>query len=339
MVNAKLDLENQKMCLLKSDDFRHVSSERRLGNTLGVANPAALTVFSTPNSREKPNSCLITYKERKQEMCHISDNASTSITLKEAEPWIVELTETVKIPPRVKQMVVGKVKFHKGQITPKLVCVEPAQVPCEGVLVARGLSHVLPAEGRSGEVRESSRCWRTSQMINMRKADHVHVMVVNFSGEEVVLPRATVVGVAEEISPSLVAAINDDASPADSCSNKTRCYVNTAKDEAKFRDYLSEVLGHLPKHERAVMEPVLHKYKNVFHMNEDSQFQGTDLVEHRIITGDARPIRKAPYRVPFALRDEMETQVKDMLHKGVIEPSSSPWAAPAILDSKKSTDG
>jgi hypothetical protein len=43
------------------------------------------------------------------------------------------------------------------------------------------------------------------------------------------------------------------------------------------------------------------------------------LIEHRIITGDAKPIRKAPYRVPFALKKEMENQVQDMLNKGAIE--------------------
>jgi len=35
----------------------------------------------------------------------------------------------------------------------------------------------------------------------------------------------------------------------------------------------------------------------------------------------------------------MVTQVKDMLRKGEIEPSSFPWAAPAILVRKKSTGG
>ena len=35
----------------------------------------------------------------------------------------------------------------------------------------------------------------------------------------------------------------------------------------------------------------------------------------------------------------MESQVRNMLRKGVIEPSSSPWAAPAILVPNKSTDG
>ena len=40
-------------------------------------------------------------------------------------------------------------------------------------------------------------------------------MLANFSKEEIVIPKATVVGVAEEISPTLLAAINDDARPAD----------------------------------------------------------------------------------------------------------------------------
>ena len=337
-VNAKLDLENQEMWMLKNCEANHDSSERKSGRARGTADRASLTVFSAPNRRDKSNTCLITHTERKEEKCH-GNSASSSVILREADPWLVELTETVKVPPRVKKMVVGKVKFQTQCVTPKLVCIEPAQMPFEGVLAARGLSHVLPVEDRSGEVRETSRCGRTNQLKNAERAERVHVMVVNFSEEEITLPKATVVGVAEEVSPSLVAAINDDAFTADSSSDRKRRHVNTVTDEAKFREYLRDVLGHLPKHERAVMEPVLRKYQRVFHMNEDCQFQATDLVEHRIITGDAKPIRKAPYRVPYALRDEMETQVKTMLKKGVIEPSSSPWAAPAILVPKKSTDG
>jgi hypothetical protein len=87
------------------------------------------------------------------------------------------------------------------------------------------------------------------------------------------------------------------------------------------------------------MEPVLRQYRHVFHDESSNHFQGTDLIEHWIITGDAQPIRKAPYRVPFALRDEMERHVREMLRKGVIEPSSSHWADPAILVPKKSADG
>jgi hypothetical protein len=100
--------------------------------------------------------------------------------------------------------------------------------------------------------------------------------------------------------------------------------------EAKYDKYLDSVLGHLTQKERGALEPVLRKFRHVLH-NDDAEFKGTNLVEHRIITGDARPIRKPPYRIPYALSEEMEVQVRDMLGKGAIEPSSSPWTAPAIL--------
>ena len=62
-------------------------------------------------------------------------------------------------------------------------------------------------------------------------------------------------------------------------------------------------------------------------------------MENKIVTGNAKPIIKPPYRVPFALRKEMENQVQTMLRKEVIEASSSPWSSPVILVPKKSLDG
>ena len=148
-------------------------------------------------------------------------------------------------------------------------------------------------------------------------------MLVNFSQEEIVLPKATIVGVAEKVSPCVVAAINDNDdsgnSPRSLGGNKTRRPVNTVT-EAKYSKYLDSTLGHLTRKERIVLEPVLRKFRHVFHHDENAEFKGTDLVEHRIITGDAKPVRKAPYRVPYALREEMETEVRDMLKKGIIEP-------------------
>jgi hypothetical protein len=87
------------------------------------------------------------------------------------------------------------------------------------------------------------------------------------------------------------------------------------------------------------LEPVLVKYRHVFHEGGSNDFQGTDLVEHKIVTEDANPIRKPPYRVPFALRKEMEDQIQNMLKQGIIEESTSPSSAPAILVPKKSQDG
>ena len=93
-------------------------------------------------------------------------------------------------------------------------------------------------------------------------------MLANFSQEEIVLPKVTVIGVAEEISPSVVVAINDDVgpsnSPQDKCRKNARRHIYTVAREAKFKRYLDRTLGHISKREIAAMEPVLTKYMHYF---------------------------------------------------------------------------
>jgi hypothetical protein len=58
--------------------------------------------------------------------------------------------------------------------------------------------------------------------------------------------------------------------------------------------------------ERKIIKPVLIKYAGTFHDNEDNDFKSTNVVVHKIETGGATPIKKAPYKTPFALREEMD---------------------------------
>ena len=67
--------------------------------------------------------------------------------------------------------------------------------------------------------------------------------------------------------------------------------------------------------------------------------KGTAVIEHHIQVDNARPIRKPQYRVPYSLREEMKTQIENMFQNGVIRESNFPWAAPALLVPKRSTDG
>ena len=60
---------------------------------------------------------------------------------------------------------------------------------------------------------------------------------------------------------------------------------------------------------------------------------------HERKTGDAAPIKKNPFKVPFVLKAEMKKQLDDMLQRGVITPACSEWVAPVILVKKKSLDG
>jgi len=52
-------------------------------------------------------------------------------------------------------------------------------------------------------------------------------------------------------------------------------------------------------------------------------------------TGNASPIHHPPYRVPHVYRDSVKAELDKMLERGIIEPSSSQWAAPLVLVKKK----
>ena len=43
------------------------------------------------------------------------------------------------------------------------------------------------------------------------------------------------------------------------------------------------------------------------------------------------PISKAPYRMAPAELQELKIQLKEMLDKGFIRPSVSPWGAPVLF--------
>ena len=131
--------------------------------------------------------------------------------------------------PRVKQIVVGKVELPKRQSSPELVCVEPAQLPLEGILVARGLFRAFTKATERPRQRETTTpvTSRVDQLSNTSPSVYVHVMVANFSHEEIESPKATVLGLAEETSASIVAAINDEEPLSISQNGKTPQKVST----------------------------------------------------------------------------------------------------------------
>ena len=94
-------------------------------------------------------------------------------------------------------------------------------------------------------------------------------MVVHFSYEENELPKATVLGLVEENSASIVAAINDEELPNVSPNGKTPRGINTAVKDTWFQEYLRDRLEHLNHEERSVPEPVFVKYRHVFHRERE----------------------------------------------------------------------
>ena len=82
------------------------------------------------------------------------------------------------------------------------------------------------------------------------------------------------------------------------------------------------------------VKDLLLKHSNVF-AKDKNDLGRTDIVKHKINTGDTAPIKQAPRRLPLAKREIMKTEIDRMLKQGIIEPSQSPWSAPIVLVTKK----
>jgi hypothetical protein len=96
---------------------------------------------------------------------------------RDGNEWLVRTTEEIRLVPRVKQLIAGRIKLPKRRCKPDLVCIEPALIPLEGVLAARTLSKLIakPSVPPSQQISEAD-----------GPKKYVHVMVANFSQEELI---------------------------------------------------------------------------------------------------------------------------------------------------------
>ncbi|CAG2199376.1 unnamed protein product [Mytilus edulis] len=84
-----------------------------------------------------------------------------------------------------------------------------------------------------------------------------------------------------------------------------------------------------------LLNDLLIKYDQTFSKNK-SDLGRASAIKHTISTGNAKPIKQAPRRLPLSKRDEVNDKIQRLLDCGVIEPSKSPWASCIVPVTKKS---
>ena len=82
---------------------------------------------------------------------------------------------------------------------------------------------------------------------------------------------------------------------------------------------------------------MLTEYSDCFAINSDD-FGRTDVVKHKIDTGDHPPVRQRCRRFCRAHIDVIREQVKKLADNGTIRPSNSEWAANPVIVDKKTGD-
>jgi hypothetical protein len=105
----------------------------------------------------------------------------------------------------------------------------------------------------------------------------------------------------------------------------------------QLQGVISDAKPNLDATETQTFVGLIAEFRDVFATSSDD-FGRTDWVRHRIDTGNARPIRQPPRRLPLAKQAEVDNMLDDMKRKGVIEESEGPWSSPVVLVRKKNGD-
>ena len=92
---------------------------------------------------------------------------------------------------------------------------------------------------------------------------------------------------------------------------------------------LAEAGPELPGQERDQLHTLLLTNHEAFAVEEGERGE-TDLVQMTIDTGDSSPKHQPVRRMPFAVRQQVAEQLKNMQEQGVITHSHSPWASPVV---------
>ncbi|XP_013381256.1 uncharacterized protein LOC106152279 [Lingula anatina] len=140
----------------------------------------------------------------------------------------------------------------------------------------------------------------------------------------------------------------------DSTVNSSEFRVNSVTEQQSLHDAKSwenadSILSKIPDHVKSVFETskqnltasqqchlaqILIEFQDVFAKNE-YDLGDFDAIEHGIDTGQAQPIKLRMRRTPACFVEEEEAHLNKMLKAGVIQESTSDWAAAPVLIRKR----
>ena len=100
-----------------------------------------------------------------------------------------------------------------------------------------------------------------------------------------------------------------------------------------IEEVMTKVKG-LDSQEKKELSNLLMKYINTFAHNS-SDFGRTGKIRHSIDTGSSASMYQPVRRVPLVKREVIQKLLDNMFEKNFNKPSTSPWASPVVLVTKK----
>ena len=168
--------------------------------------------------------------------------------------------------------------------------------------------------------------------VSQAEGRNVFLRIMNTSNCDIQLQAGQQIGEYCPLIDTLLPNLHEPSTANHTGSNNGPSVACTNFSQNQIKVELEAALSpSLKQDDRQILLQTLLKYSDVFH----DSLGHTDVITHKIDTGDATPIQQYPRRLPYAYREEVKRQIHEMLEQGVIQESISPWASPIVLVKKK----
>ena len=158
----------------------------------------------------------------------------------------------------------------------------------------------------------------------------IPLRVMNLSNQPQMINKGTQLANCETINCVVVPEVDISGERVTGCTQKAEVLD---KLPLHLKELYERSVAVLDQTEHREVHQLLCEFADIFSTGPHD-LGCTDLVKHRINTGEAPPIRQPLRRLPLVKREEAERVVQEMHEQGVVEPSASPWASPIVLVGK-----
>ncbi|KAL0192074.1 hypothetical protein M9458_010370, partial [Cirrhinus mrigala] len=159
---------------------------------------------------------------------------------------------------------------------------------------------------------------------------YTSVPIGNYTGSDVILPQGTVLGTLQRIERIV--------EPGQSSGARQTVRVQTAVTEESDSNtglwHPPVDLGHLSDSQREIVQKMLYEESSVFSKGDDD-IGCIPSLQMSITLQDVIPVQRAYSAVPKPLFSEVKGYIQELLAKGWIVKSKSPYAAPVVCIRKK----